>query len=231
MFSEEPRHYSAIYRDFRAIDPADHQRMIRTYEEMEQDIGRLDPKEYFELTVRYVDALFATGAHRRHLLMVDLVIYTSIERNIQFLDGEDVYERMLFRKAASAFRLQQYSDTEHITTELMRMYPQQMLYPRLLRTTRFKQEKKLLQFGRATAIFCFLITALIIVLDLLIVKNFYPSEHQAMTWLRNDVFLAGILVLLGAYGFAYYRSRRFVSQLSKQIQSSKKAKNKQNEQT
>ena len=226
MSLEQPRHFSAVYRDLRDIDPADKQRLIRVYEEKEELIGRLDPLEYFELTILYVDALFATGAHRRHLLMVDLVIYTSIDQNIQYVDGEDIYERMLFRKAASAFRVHDYPLSEHVSKELIKLYPEEPLYERLLRTARFRQEKPILQFGRASAIFGILLTALVIVIDLLIVKNFYPDEHSAMIWLRNDVFLLGIITLAGCYGWAFYRSWRSSSQFTQQALSSKRLKNK-----
>lgn len=208
MLSEKPRHYSPLFRDFRSIDPADKQRIIRRYEEQEKDIGRLDPVEYFELTVLYVDALFATGAHRKHLLMVDLVIYASIEHNIQYFRGEDVYERMLFRKAASAFRMQDYVATAHICQELIRMYPDEKLYLRLYRATSFRREQRILQWGRATMIFCLLLTAFVIVLDLLVVNTFYPDEHQAMVWLRNDLLIFGILGFAGCYGLAYARAHR-----------------------
>lgn len=229
--ADQPRHFSAVYRDLRAIDPADKQRYIRIYEEKEGLIGRLDPLEYFELTVLYVDALFATGAHREHLLMVDLVLFTSIDQNIQFLEGEDIYERMLFRKAASAFRVMDYPLSEHVCKELIKLYPTEPLYERLLRTTRFRQQKKLLQFGRATAIFCFLLTALVIVLDLLIVKYFYPAEHSAMIWLRNDVFLLGIFTLLACYSWAFYQSWRLANQFRNQALISKQKKIKHHDQT
>lgn len=225
MLPEPPRHFSAVYRDLRDIDPADKQRLIRVYEEKEDLIGRLDPLEYFELTVLYVDALFATGAHRKHLLMVDLVIFTSIDQNIQYLEGEDVYERMLFRKAASAFRIQDFPLSEHVSKELIKIYPDQALYERLLRTAKFRQEKGLLQFGRAAAIFGILLTALVIVLDLLVVKNFYPAEHSAMIWLRNDVFLLGLLTLTGCYGWALYRSWVSSSQFRQQALTRKQQKN------
>lgn len=58
MLPEPPRHFSAVYRDLRDIDPADKQRLIRVYEEKEDLIGRLDPLEYFELTVLYVEVYF-----------------------------------------------------------------------------------------------------------------------------------------------------------------------------
>lgn len=206
MPAEQPRHYSPIFREIWSINPKDFQKIIREYEYNEQAIGQLDPYEHFELTVLYVDALFATGAYRHHLLMVDLVISTSIDRNIQYLHGEDVYERMLSRKATSAFRTFDFATCDHICRELMRLYPENDLHSRLLRRAVFNQQRKRLQFGRGAAIFCFLLTALIIVLDLLFVKNFYPMAHQTFVWLRNGVFLAGIFLFVATYALTWYQA-------------------------
>lgn len=204
MIPEPPRHYSRLFRSFAAIDPEDYQRLIRTYEELEEELGRLDAEEHFELTVRYVDALFATGAYRRHLLMVDLVIHASIERNIKEFAGEDVFARMLFRKAASAYRTHDFGQAQHIAEELIRIYPANSLYRRLLQSILFKQQQRLLQFGRATFIFCILALALVIVVDLLLVQPFYPAEHAAMVWLRDDLFILGTLALVGCFSYARF---------------------------
>lgn len=225
MYSEKPPHYSPFYRDFRAIDPSDKQRIIRRYEEEEQAIGQLDPHEYFDLTVRYVDALFASGAYRKHLLMVDLVIFTAIDQNILTHEGEDVYQRMLFHKAASAFRLRDFELAQHICRELIKIDPTAAIYQRFYRTSLFVASHKLLQFGRASFIFCILLAALAIVLDLLVVAHFFPAEHTAMIWLRNDLLLAGFLGLVLSYTYAYFRASREVKVFSQAALKKKTTKN------
>lgn len=205
-----PRHYSQLYRELRAVDPADYHRIIRMYEERELEIGRLDVVENFEITVAYVDALFETGAYREHQLMVDLIIHASIRHDIRRVPGreEDIYVYQLFRKAASAFRIQDYGTTEHVLRELIRMRPQEYLYFRLLRTTLFRQRTGILQFGRAACILCMLLTALVVTLNLLVVKNFFPQHAPLLTGLSFGIFLAGMLSLFGAYGYAYYLTNR-----------------------
>lgn len=205
-----PRHYSQLYRELRAVDPADYHRIIRMYEEREQEIGRLDVLENFELTVHYVDALFETGAYRQHQLMVDLVIHASIRYDIRYVPGreEEIYEYQLFRKAASAFRIQDYATAEHVLRELIRMRPRRDVYVRFLRTTLFRQQTEVLQFGRATCILCMLLTALVVTINLLIVQNFYPEYAALATRLSFYVFAGGMLGLFGAYGYAYYLTYR-----------------------
>ncbi|THH37658.1 hypothetical protein [Neolewinella litorea] len=205
-----PRHYSQLYRELRAVDPADYHRIIRMYEEREQEIGRLDVLENFELTVHYVDALFETGAYRQHQLMVDLVIHASIRHDIRYVPGreEEIYEYQLFRKAASAFRIQEYGTAEHVLRELIRMRPRRDVYVRFLRTTLFRQQREVLQFGRAACILCMLLTALVVTLNLLVIQNFFPVYADVATRLSFYVFLTGMLSLFGAYGYAYYLTYR-----------------------
>jgi hypothetical protein len=205
-----PRHYSQLYRELRAVDPKDYHRIIRVYEEREQEIGRLDVLEHFELTVSYVDALFETGAYREHQLMVDLVIDASIRHDIRHVPGreEEIFHYQLFRKAASAFRIQEYATAEHVLRELIRMRPEQDISVRFLRTTLFRQRTQLLQWGRAACILCMLLTAGVVTANLLVIQNFYPHLSGLAAAISATVFIVGLLSLAGAYALAYYLAWR-----------------------
>ena len=205
-----PRHYSQLYRELRSVDPTDYHRIIRTYEEREQEIGRLDVIEHFEITVAYVDALFETGAYREHQLMVDLIIHACIRHDIRYVPGkeEEVYEYQLFRKAASAYRIQEYATAEHVLRELIRMQPQRQVYQRFLRATVFRQRGGLLQFGRAACILSLLLMALVVTVNLLVVRHFYPAYTELLTWMSAGLFALGMLSLAGVYAATYYLSHR-----------------------
>lgn len=204
------QHYSQLYRQLREVDPKDYQRIIRMYEEREREIGRLDVVEHFELTVSYVDALFATGAYRQHLLMVEPVIAASIANNLREAPGVegDVFQHLLFKKAVSCYRLRQYAEAKHLSQELIRIDPKRALYPQFLRATLFKAQSGVLQFGRGAFIFCMLLAAAIITIDLLFVHAFYPDYVGLMQTLTVGVFLFGLLLLTAAYLLAWYRANR-----------------------
>jgi hypothetical protein len=205
-----PRHYSQLYRELRAVDPKDYHRIIRTYEERELEIGRLDVVEHFELTVQYVDALFETGAYREHQLMVDLVIHASIRHDIRYVPGreEEIFQFQLYRKAASAFRIQDYRTAEHVLRELIRMQPGRDICVRFLRTTLFRQRTRLLQAGRAICIFCMLLTAAVVTVNLLVIQNFFPQLSDTFALVSVAVFVVGMLGLIATYGLAYLLSYR-----------------------
>lgn len=204
------QHYSQLYRQLREVDPQDFQRIIRVYEQREREIGRLDAVEHFELTVLYVDALFATGAYRQHLLMVEPAIAASIAHNLREAPGVkgDVFQHLLFKKAVSCFRLGKYPEAVHLSQELIRIDPGHRLYPRFLRATLFKAQARMMQFGRGAFIFCILLAAVIITADLLFVQAFYPGYVDLMQTLTVATFLSGLLLLTGAYLLAWHRANR-----------------------
>ena len=204
------RHHSQLYRQLRDLDPRDHQRIIRTYEEREAEIGRLDVLEHFELTVYYVDALFATGAHRQHLMMVDLVIETCIRHNIHEVEGVtgDVFHHLLFRKAASAFRLQQFDVASHVARELIRMQPERELNVRFLRASLFREQRKTLQRGRGSFVFFIILAAAIILFEIIIWKTIFPHLVHYTQLAIGLSFLAAVVCLLSFYGYAYTRAHR-----------------------
>lgn len=203
-----PRHHSQLYRQLRDVDPRDSQRIIRMYEEQEREIGRLDIEEHFDLTVYYADALFSTGAYRQHLMMVDLVIQASIVHNLTSIEGVegDVFEHLLFRKAVSSYRLRDYEQAVHVARELVRINPGREMYVRFLRIIFFRRQKNVLQLGRGGFIFCVLVAAALVTLQLLLIRPFFPGWVEDVQLLIGSVFVLGVLVLLGSYLFAHLRA-------------------------
>ncbi|MFT5997854.1 MAG: hypothetical protein ACI81P_000299 [Neolewinella sp.] len=206
----QARHYSQTYRRLRDLDPEDYQRIIRMYEEREDEIGRLDVLENFELTVYYVNALFATGAYRQHLMMVDLVIEGSIRHNIQEVDDieGDVFEYLLFQKGASAYRLRDFTLTTHIAQELIRIDRKRNHYARFLRIALFKSRPRLLQFGRAIFILCLLLAAVMITANLVFVAHFFQMYEAPLRKATLAVFGVGCGTLIATYSFAYWRAHQ-----------------------
>lgn len=204
-----PRYFSPLYRNLRAIEPTDYHRLIREYEREEEAIGRLDTLEHFELTVLYVDALFETGAYRKHLLMVDQVLYLSFSENLSKVDGQDIFERMLFRKAASSYRLFDLDTAEHVLREMLRINPDNDAARQFLEKTLYKKQVPAHQLMRATAVLCFLTAALAIFIELLIVRNFYRMYLDTFVWARSFLFIFGLLSLV--VGELYTRRRAYLA--------------------
>ncbi len=205
-------YYSPLYRDFHSIESNNYQRMIRFYEDKEKQIGKLDFGEYFDLTVRYVDALFETGAYRKHLLLVDGIIEASIEYNVRYVGSKDVFRHMLFRKAASCYRLGKYDQAHYILHELLRIQPEDQESLEFLKKTIRQQQEGLHQLSRAGAIFFFMCAAMVTGFEVLFVRPFYESHADAVEWARNALFLAGVLVYVGVQLYIYLKAHHKANQ-------------------
>lgn len=198
-------YHSRVYRDFKGISAIDYRKIIHFYEAHEEEIRGLDEDEYFEMLTAYVNSLFEVGEYRQHCLMVDLVIEASIERNIHLYRGEDLFRKMLFRKAASHYHAEDYSQAEYILKELLRMDPSHQHASLFLKKCLRQKEPGFLQRVRAASIFLFLLAALVISIEVLIVRPFYEIHTHLVEVSRYSIIALGCLVWAGGIGLHRWR--------------------------
>lgn len=191
-------YHSKIYRDFKAIEGTAYRDIIHFYEKQESQIRTLDFDENFELMTVYVNALFEIGQYRKHLSLVDFIIETAIVNNIEFYKGEDIFLKMLFRKAASLYNLLEYEKSEYILCEIIRINPWDQDAILFLKKCKRHQQPRYLKYARATSIFLFLLAALIIALEVLFVRSFYRQYIADVERARFAIFGGGGIILIGA---------------------------------
>jgi tetratricopeptide (TPR) repeat protein len=114
-----------IYEDiyFRYYNLGNHAYYDKTrfYEAYIQRNSSLNREEKFDLTLDYIKALFAIGKYEKYLEMADAVIEAVIEENIITIHDEDVFQDLLFKKAASLYNLKKYEDSIYILNQLVRI--------------------------------------------------------------------------------------------------------------
>ncbi len=215
-------YYSKIYQEFKTIDVKEHLSVVRFFESYERDIKQLNFSEYFELLVAYLDALFEIGAYHSHLKIVDSAIQISILNNIKFYNGRDIYTDLLFRKAASCYNLMQYDEAEHILRELVKISPHDESYAIFLRKCLWKKQPDFLKNARGIAILLLLASALIIAVELIIVRNLFAVHTATIEMVRNITFGSAILVLVGStlihYGQIFIGVKKFVTECKRRKQ-------------
>ncbi len=204
---------SQIYRHFRAIDRSEYRRVVRFYERNEKSILMLDFEEYFELLVTYTQALFEISDYDKHLLMADVVIQTSILQNISHVNGDEIYCSTLFRKAASHYNLRELSKAKHILRELLKMNPFDTMSIQFLNKVMREDTPVYIRHSRAASIFLFLMSALLICVQVLFIKTFYTIYDPIVELSRNSIFGLGVLILVGSEGVHRWRVQNFVSKL------------------
>ncbi|TXB67969.1 hypothetical protein [Phaeodactylibacter luteus] len=193
----QPTYHSRIFRDFKEIEESNHRRIIHFYEGQEGQIRGLDFEEYFELLMAYVNGLFEVGYHQKHLLMVEVAIGEVIAQNVRLYKGEDVLERLLFRKAASHYRCLQYDACDHTLKELVRINPFHTDAAAFLKKCLRRKEPRFVQHAKALSIAAFLVAALVIAFEVLLVRPFYEVYAKDVELSRNGVFALGCLSLIG----------------------------------
>ncbi len=214
-------YHHKIYRDFHAIEASAYRQIIRFFEEHEARIKELDFEEYFEMLTTYVGALFETGAYRNFLLMVDVLIEITIEQNILTYKGEDLYQNLLFRKAAALYNLMQYDRADYILRELIKMDPCHGDSVRLLKKCLRRKQPRFVHRARATAILLFLFSALVISLEVLLIRPFYLQYTGAFETFRNLLFLLGCGILIGSDLIHRWRVEKEVNDYSSAVRKSK----------
>ncbi len=225
MPSPQQKYQSKVYQIFKEIGEQEYQTIVRFFEEHEQDIQLLTFEEYFELLFSYTNALFEVGAYSNYIDTCDFAIESSIQFNVKDFNGEDIYRKLLFRKAASYYHLMQYDEAEHILQELIRMKPKDKLAIRFLKKCKIARQPGFVQSTRAASVLLFIIAAVVIAFEQFYIKPFL-SEHTVTIMLtRNIIFGLGWLVLIGGDLTMRYKVGQRIDEQVNTIRKDKKLSN------
>lgn len=213
--------YSKIYNDFKEIDVHAYKMIVEFYSTHEGEIQRLKFHEYFELQVAYIDALFEVAAYDNLLGVCDETIEMVIQNNIQYHQGEDIYRKLLLRKAAAHYNLMEYHKAEFILKELIKIDPTDFYSIRFYKKCQFQHPPTFVHYTRGTSLILFLFTAMVICFEMSYFG--FQQEPNAMALLieisRNVVFLFGWLVLIVGDGIfrlnIYRKTDVFVQKIRK----------------
>jgi len=204
--------YHTVYHDYQMISESDFYEKIRFYES-NFSIIESSPEAYrLELSLQYVEALYVVEAYYDFLLKVDDLIIKVVEDNIVSVDGHDLYQELLYMKAIALYHTLDYIKSDKVLTDLVRIDPEQEEYKQAY----IKNQYGLIQYNgqknRGASIALFLLTAIIIGIELLVVKPFHSEIELYVQITRWTTFALGISSMIGY-------------ELYSRIQSQKKHKN------
>lgn len=199
---------SKTYRAFKSIHPESHREIIRFYDENEKTILKLDFEEYFDLLVAYVGALFVIGKYRQHLLMVDIVIENTIQRNIFSYNGQDLFFEMLTCKGLSYLHTYQFDKAEDIFKQLIRIKPTEEETVKYLEKSIRSRGANIQHWSRAISIGMLFLAAIIIGVEILVIRPFYEMHVKYFELGRTLLFMFACLAMAGGEWMHWYRSRK-----------------------
>jgi tetratricopeptide (TPR) repeat protein len=224
MRSYQSTYYSRIYRDFKEIEVINYRRIIHFYEKHEEEILKLDFDEYFDLIYAYGNALFEVGFHQKHLLIIDVLLELVIEYNITTYRGQDIFQSLLFRKAASHYNLRNYSKAKYVLEQLIRIAPYEEDNILFLKKCCRKDEPAILNHAKAISIFLLLLTAFIISIEVLFVRPFYKIHIDLIESSRISTFVLSCAILVVGTVWHYTRVETKVNELVLNIRKNKAKK-------
>lgn len=208
--------HSKTYNNFKEIDMYAYQLIVDFYATHKEDIQRLKFHEYFELHLAYIEALLETGLYQNLLKICDETIEAVIQNNIQYYQGEDIYRKLLLRKASAHFNLLEYHKTEFILKELIKINPKDGHAIRFFRKSQIHRPPTFVQNTRNVSLLLFLFTAMVICFEMSYF-GFGKSQSEMGMMIevaRNVVFLTGWFILILGDGIfrwkVFKRTKSFV---------------------
>lgn len=185
-----------IYLDyFRLAEDAWRER-VRYYEENKEAIDALYFDEKIELDIDYLICLFEVGRYERFLRFVDPVIETVISENIFTYKGENIFNDLLFKKAACHYQLHQYPKSKDILRQLISMDTSNGMYIGLYSICNRKINNDLYLSIKATAMAALLIVCGITTARILL-EPLLDMYMQPFLYLRGILMVYAFLVLFG----------------------------------
>jgi len=215
--------HSKVYNNFKEIDRYAHQSIVEYYHRYEDDILRLKFDEYFEVQIAYIDALFEIAAFDNLLSACDTTIEAVIMNNIKTYRGEDVYRKLLLKKAAAHYNLLEYHKAEYILKELIKINPEDTYSISFLKRCNTCRIPYYVSYTRNVSLLFFFLTALVICFEM-VWFGFSSSSSEGKSMaeiIRNTIFLSGWFVLILGDGIFRFSIHKNITKFVTQIKTSK----------
>ncbi len=210
--SRAPEIYQTdLYSMFKEIGETAYRDIIAFYENHEVSFLQLDHFELLEVQISYATALFEVGRYHEFLALNDELLESVIFHNIKAFKGEDIFEKLIFKKAAAHYQLSELDACERVLWELIRMNPNNTVASYLLKRCRIRKQPRFLLISKTISIAFFLISAGIIAIELLIIRPFFEDYGSTVEIVRTAVFIGGIVVLVSADGWHRVKTFHYVN--------------------
>jgi len=185
-----------VYLEYQDIDHRAYQEKIRYFERNKTAIGTLPYEFRLEMSLEYTVALFEVGEYYSYLKLVDDLLARVVEENIFSVDGDDIYQELLYRKAASLHNVLDYHGSDHVLTELCRIDFDNVIYRKTYLKNYIDRKRSAAQKARAMTIALFMAAGLVIGLELLVVRPFYAELTSNVELTRNILFGSAVLLMI-----------------------------------
>ena len=177
---------------------------VRFYEENKAHIGTLSYEERIDVDLDYAICLFEIGKYHKFLSMCDPLIEVVIMDNMFTYNGVNIYNDLLFKKAACLFNTGQYTKTEKVLKALVKLEPESGVMRTLYGKCKRKQERDWYESVKAVAIVLLISGVFFAFMELLVVKPFYSDYIATFRSTKILFFIIGVIALIANEAYLNY---------------------------
>lgn len=177
---------------------------VRFYEENPEALSLLGFDDRIEIEIDYMFCLFEIGKYDRYLSKVDALLEAVISENIYVYKNENVFNELLFRKAACLYQFKQFDKSKFILGQLIKMDKQNALFMGLYVLCQRKIQNDTQVFIKAASYGSLLIVVAISFVEI-ILHPFLQSSLSPFLWMRNGLFCMAFLLLITNEFFFQYQ--------------------------
>lgn len=208
---------SNIIQKFKEEGLDSYRSIVNFYEHHEEAIAILEFDSFLSVYIEYVEALYQIGAHHKFLNQVERLIQISVERNIVFFEGKDIFEYFLYKKAAALLNLGLLDQCERVVIELLKMKPNNFHYRNLLEKVFYKRKTVSRINMRMYAVSILLFAALLVLVELVFSTMGTFAWNDYIEMARNLFFIVGLTFLVSTELASFVFSKIAVNQVLKGI--------------
>lgn len=184
-----------IYVTYFNLGDTAYREKVKFFEENSHIFDILHFETKIEVEIDYTFCLFELGKYERYLHKVDSLIETVIKENIFTIDQINVYNELLFKKAACFYQLAKYIESEFILKQLVKMDKENTLYLGLYAMCKRKILKENFINIKALAVITFLAVITITICQILTFPLFENYANIIM-YMKIALLAVGILCII-----------------------------------
>ncbi|MBT8232756.1 MAG: hypothetical protein HKO66_02460 [Saprospiraceae bacterium] len=193
-----------IYEEYQELGKENFPEKIRYFEKNKLRILKLPFNICLEIQCDYIFALHSMEHNFKLLKVIDSLITTVITENVYKVNGRDIYKELLFIKAQALYQIVDYNSANHVSSELLKIDPDHKRCKEVFIKNNIDKLRYEGQNTRAFIILMFLLSAIIIGVEILAIRSFYPEMVKFFEIIRNGLFVLG----LSTYIFQEFRIRQ-----------------------
>lgn len=177
---------------------------VRYYEENRSYVGHLKYEERIDIDLDYVLCLFEIGKYHKFLSKVDNLIEIVIMDSIYEYNGVNIYNDLLFKKAACQFNTGQYVKSEKVLKAIVKLEPKNNLARTLYGRCKRKQSRDWYEGMKSVAMIMLIFSIFVTIIELLIIRRSFNDYAAMFSGMKIFFFIFGMLSLIANEVYLYY---------------------------